>query len=171
MESRTTRWMAALLLILASVPAVAEDQDLARQIAEVNRNLERISVTLEGLLAHRQVEVAIRRIELAERRLEPLAGRVDDERKWIEALDREIAELRSIHERVESERERVILEGRVPRDEERMLSEIEGRIEQLREQSATHRARELELSADYDRERERIAILDERLLELSERLD
>lgn len=164
-----TRWVVVALLAVAPVSAWSESdgEGVAGQLAELNRNLARVSGTLEALLANQRVEVLIRRIELAERRLEPLAGRVDDERSWVSGLEREIGELEAMKVSFEEARERAVREGRIPDEsDEDAIRHISVELGQRSLELDKHRALELEASQDLERERRRVTILDERLEEI-----
>lgn len=173
-RTKVARWMATFLLAVGfgqslaqSPPTIDSPPDVLAQMTRLNQNLARISETLDAVLTNQRIDLMIRRIELAERRLEPLAERVEDERARIESLESEIARLEAAAESLERRRDRAVREGRAvePRDEE-ILDQIDDELRQLRKQLETHRRRDLELSQDHERERERIAILDERLQEL-----
>ncbi len=172
-RTKVARWMAISLLAvglgqsLAQSPTTVVSPDLLAQMTRLNQNLARISATLDAVLATQRIDLMIRRIELAERRLEPLTKSVENERSRIESLESEIPRLEAAAQTLEEQRDRAVREGRVvDTTDEVILGQIEGELRQLRGELETRRRRELELSQDLDRERERVVILDERLHEL-----
>jgi chromosome segregation ATPase len=151
-----------------STPTDAQGQKLVREVAGLNRSVERLVSMLSTYLDNQQVELLLKRIDLKERRIAPIA---DDLRDVESAVFDSKSQLMHMQDMLRDEEDRLRNEIRdgvdQPDSETRLMIEQYERAIQAdtaRLDGLDRRLRRLE--DELAEGREEIAILDEMLQEL-----
>jgi chromosome segregation ATPase len=176
---RTARSAACFLLLgvvwgalpaLSQQPAAAEE--LARQMAGVNRSLTEISSTLQSLLRNQRIDLQLRRIELTERRLAPARSQLRSLASRQKNDEEELATLQKMLEQVGDQIAQSVAEGREAdvENEREMQGHLQFELERIEERIEATRLERIELENDLARRERTIGILEEQLDELLEEL-
>jgi chromosome segregation ATPase len=170
---------ALVLIVLAAggAPATAQEATtrpgvtVAPEPADrLSRSLDDIADSLRQLLRAEKTQIVLRRIELEERRLAPQSAELRGARSEVRGIKDEIRYMRIYVQDLESDVESELLAG-ADQDREAMrdqLETIQAEIRLNEEKLTAAERRVVDLEIDLAEGRDRIDILDERLLELLE---